>query len=275
MSKTSYDIDDLLYLMARLRDPVSGCPWDCQQDYKSLVSYTVEEVYEVVDAVERDDFAHLNEELGDLLFQVVFFARIAEQQGHFDFAAVVDGIVRKLLARHPHVFPDGSLASRRGADVVAVEEQISEQWESIKQQERHNKGHDWLLADIPTALPALMRAQKIQKRVAKVGFDWDSIDGVMAKTREEFTELEEALSRADQGAVADELGDLLFCCVNLARHAGCDAETLLRRATLKFETRFKQLVKLAAAREGSLADFDAAGLDALWREVKSSDPSQR
>lgn len=266
-----YDIDDLLQLMARLRDPDSGCPWDCQQDYRSLVAYTVEEVYEVVDAVERSDFAHLSEELGDLLFQVVFFARIAEQEGRFDFAAVVDGIVRKLLVRHPHVFPDGSLGSRRGADVVAMEE-VKEQWENIKQRERHGKGHGRLLADIPAALPALMRAQKIQKRVAKIGFDWHSIDGVVVKTREELAELEVALASADQDAIADELGDLLFCCVNLARHAGGDAETLLRRATLKFEARFAQMEVLAEAGNASLADFDAAGLDGLWRAVKAKSP---
>lgn len=264
-----YNIDDLLYLMARLRDPVSGCPWDCSQDYKSLVPYTIEEVYEVVDTIERNDFIHLREELGDLLFQVVFYARVAEQDGLFDFSMVVDGIVRKLLARHPHVFPAGTLDSHRSEAEQALENEIVAQWETIKQGERRNKGHSHILADIPAALPALVRAQKIQKRAAKAGFDWPDMASVFAKTREEIHELEVALDASDQDMIEDEMGDLLFCFVNLARHGGFDAETLLRRATLKFETRFSAMEELAQAAGESFADLDPDAQDQLWRQVKS------
>ncbi|HHX82661.1 MAG TPA: nucleoside triphosphate pyrophosphohydrolase, partial [Pseudomonadaceae bacterium] len=171
MSKpVRHTIDDLLQLMARLRDPQTGCPWDIRQDFASLVPFTVEEVYEVVDTIERGDYDHLGEELGDLLFQVVFYAQVAEEEGRFDFSTVVDGIVRKLLARHPHVFPDGTLASHR-ATAEADERQVKDQWEAIKAVERQSKGRSGLLADIPAALPALVRAQKIQKRAARVGFD--------------------------------------------------------------------------------------------------------
>jgi len=263
-----YTIDDLLTLMARLRDPDSGCPWDIRQDFISLVPFTVEEVYEVVDTIERGDYSHLGEELGDLLFQIVFYARVAEEEGRFDFASVVDGIVCKLLARHPHVFPAGTLASRRttgGAD----EHQVKNQWEAIKAGERQSKGHSSLLADIPAALPALVRAQKIQKRAAGAGFDWTSIQGVMAKTHEEIDELQQAITAQDVTEIADELGDLLFCCVNLARHAGLDAETVLRRATLKFEGRFKCMEELLAARGETFADRDAEALDIVWREAKN------
>ena len=266
-----YGIDDLLQLMSRLRDPVSGCPWDCEQDFHSLVPFTLEEVYEVVDTIERSDFSHLSEELGDLLFQVVFYARVAEQEGLFDFSVVVDGIVRKLLARHPHVFPDGTLESRRGAGELPQESRIKEQWETIKQAGRDSKGKRHLLADIPVALPALARAQKVQKRVARVNFDWPDIGGVMAKTREELEELEVALAAADHEACGEEIGDLLFCCVNLARHAGFDAETLLRHAVRKFERRFNRMEDLAATQGASLADCDAETQDALWRSAKSGE----
>lgn len=270
MSNTrTYSIDDLLYLMSRLRDPLDGCPWDCNQDYRSLVPYTIEEVYEVVDTIERNDFIHLSEELGDLLFQVVFYARVAEQDGLFDFSTVVDGIVRKLLARHPHVFPDGTLESRRRAGVPVHENQVMTQWESIKQGERRSKGYNHLLADIPAALPALVRAQKVQKRAAKAGFDWADMSAVFAKTREEIQELEEALAGADEDRVADEMGDLLFCCVNLARHGGFDAETLLRRATLKFETRFSTMEDIAREAGRSFDSLDSTTQNDLWLKAKS------
>lgn len=264
-----YSIDDLLQLMARLRDPDTGCPWDIQQTFASLVPYTVEEVYEVVDSIERGDFDHLGEELGDLLFQVVFYARVAEEEGRFDFTVVVDGIVSKLLSRHPHVFPDGTLASRRASDEATDEGQVKEQWETIKAGERASKGHRRLLADIPTALPALVRAQKVQKRAAKAGFDWDTVAGVMAKTREEIDELQRAIKRENSHEIADELGDLLFCCVNLARHSGLDAETVLRQATLKFEGRFDHMEALLDSRGEAMANCNADTLDALWREAKA------
>ncbi len=263
-----HTLDDLLELMARLRDAETGCPWDLRQDFRSLTPFTVEEVYEVVDTIERGDYDHLGEELGDLLFQVVFYARVAEEQGRFDFFSVVDGIVRKLLARHPHVFPDGTLGSRRGAGDSADESEVKTQWEAIKAVERRDKGHRRLLADIPVVLPALVRAQKIQKRAAKVGFDWTAVPGVIDKLREEIAELETAIGEQSQGEVEDEMGDLLFSCVNLARHCGVDAETALRRATLKFEQRFTRMEEQAEARGESLEDCDAATQDALWREAK-------
>lgn len=264
-----YTIDDLLHLMARLRDPRAGCPWDLRQDFASLVPFTLEEVYEVVDTIERGDYDHLGEELGDLLFQVVFYARVAEEEGRFDFATVVHGIVCKLLARHPHVFPDGTLSSQRRVGEAIDDRQIKAQWETIKADERLHKGHRRLLADIPTALPALVRAQKIQKRAARAGMDWKSLDGVMAKTREEMDELQGAISAQDPAGIADELGDLLFCCVNLARHLDVDAETVLRRATGKFEQRFNCMESLLEARGETFEGQDEASLDSLWAQAKA------
>ncbi|MDP6199112.1 MAG: nucleoside triphosphate pyrophosphohydrolase, partial [Porticoccaceae bacterium] len=170
--KDSYNIADLRYLMKRLRDPKTGCPWDLKQTYQTIASHSVEEVYEVVDAIERNNIEHLSEELGDLLFQIIFYSQLGEEEGQFDFDAVVSNITEKLLRRHPHVFPDGSLDSIRTDDQAASEKEIKRNWERIKQQERNERGERGILEDIPRALPALMRAAKLQKRAAGVGFDW-------------------------------------------------------------------------------------------------------
>jgi len=267
-TKPRYSIDDLLYLMARLRDRESGCPWDCEQDHASLVKYTLEEAYEVADAIERGDIAHLPEELGDLLFQVVFYAQVGAEQNQFDFTDIVDAIVAKLVFRHPHVFPDGTLHSRRDSDVIPEHTDISSTWEKKKHQERQSKGHRRLLADIPVAMPALARAEKIQKRAAKAGFDWPDVQGVLAKIREEVDEFAVEVDLSDGPAMEEELGDIFFSVVNLARHVGCDAEQTLRRATQKFERRFETMEDLARVQGHSFEELDAQAMDRLWREAK-------
>ncbi|MCK9503053.1 MAG: nucleoside triphosphate pyrophosphohydrolase [Porticoccaceae bacterium] len=267
--RTLYTIEDLLFLMARLRDPQTGCPWDCAQDYQSLVAFTLEEAYEVADTIERCDYQHLPEELGDLLFQVVFYAQLGKEQAQFDFSTIVDGITAKLISRHPHVFPLGTLASRRSEQKSPEQAHISAVWEEKKREERSLKGQKDLLADIPPSLPALVRAQKIQKRAAKVGFDWPDIRGVIDKLYEELHELKIELDNNHQAAIEEELGDVLFTLVNLARHLDIDAETSLRRATRKFERRFA-LVDEAAAEEGhSLAELSPQDLNDLWQKAKT------
>src|SRR5690606_21059326 len=202
--------------MARLRDPKSGCPWDIKQSYASIAPSTIEEAYEVVDAIEKQDYVHLKEELGDLLFQVIFYSQIGREEGRFDFAGIVSDLVAKLVRRHPHVFPDGSLHSRV-ADQSSLPADVKQRWEAIKQEERASKGVKGVLADVPLNLPALTRATKLQKRAASVGFDWDDVQGPIAKVREELLEVEEALATGNQNAIAEELGDLLFAVVNISR----------------------------------------------------------
>lgn len=264
-----YAMEDLLYLMSRLRDRETGCPWDCQQDAVSLASFTLEEAYEVVDAIERHDTEHLPEELGDLLFQVIFHAQLGSESGDFDFADIVDVLTRKLVSRHPHVFPDGTLHSGRDPDQQLENTEIHAVWEQKKHQERTRKGRRGLLADIPSALPALMRAQKVQKRAARVGFDWRDVDGVLGKVREELEELSAEVLAGDLRGCEDELGDVLFTVVNLARHLNCDAETALRKATGKFERRFAAMESSAENAGLVLEDLSDTQLDALWRQVKS------
>ncbi len=185
---TQYSVDDLLYLMARLRDPESGCPWDIKQDYASIAPSTLEEAYEVVDAIEKQDFVHLKEELGDLLFQVIFYSQLGKEDERFEFASVVSDLVAKLIRRHPHVFPDGTLQSRID-NRNTLQADVKARWEAIKQQEREAKGAQGLLADVPLNLPALSRAAKLQKRAASVGFDWDNVYGPIAKVRVEWVSL--------------------------------------------------------------------------------------
>lgn len=234
---THYTIDDLLYLMARLRDPATGCPWDIAQDYASVAPSTLEEAYEVVDAIEKQDFVHLKEELGDLLFQVIFYSQLGKEAARFEFAGVVSDLVAKLVRRHPHVFPDGTLHSRV-ENRMTLPADVKARWEAIKQQERNEKGAQGLLADVPLNLPALSRAAKLQKRAASVGFDWDDVQGPIAKVREELVEVEAELQSGDAAALEDELGDLLFAVVNIARYQKIDPEQALRRANQKFERRF-------------------------------------
>ena len=266
-----YELDDLLYLMARLRDPVHGCPWDLKQTYASIVPFTLEEAYEVADAIEREDFDHLPGELGDLLFQVVYYAQLAQEEGRFAFATVVDGITRKLIRRHPHVFPTAELYAP--VDTPRLDEaQVKQRWEAIKAQERAEKATApeqlSLLDDVPAALPALARAVKLQKRAGAVGFDWPAALPVVDKIREELNELLEAMAGESEAALAEELGDLLFTVVNLGRKLKLDPEQALRAANAKFERRFRHIETLLRSRGQAIEDCSLEALDALWAEAK-------
>jgi len=256
-------IEDLLEVMARLRDPVSGCPWDVAQDFASIAPYTIEEAYEVADAIERSDLSALREELGDLLFQVVFHARMAEEQGAFDFARVAGELAEKMKRRHPHVF---------GAAEVRDAAAQTEAWEAQKARERAAR-RQGVLDDVPVNLPALARAQKLGRRAARVGFDWPDAPAVLEKLDEERAELAAAIAarRDAPEAVEEELGDLLFTMVNLARHLDVDAESALRRAGLKFERRFRGIEARLAGEGKTPMQVDAATLEALWNQIKESE----
>jgi ATP diphosphatase len=267
--KTEYGIEDLRYLMRRLRDPKSGCPWDLKQNFQSLTSHTIEEAYEVVDAIEQDDMSHLREELGDLLFQIIFYSQLAEEQSQFSFDDIISTITQKLIRRHPHVFPEGTIESSRVSLADAEIVEIKRVWEEIKRQERTDKGVGKTLDDIPLALPALNRALKLQKRAANVGFDWSDIKPVIEKINEEVIELEVEIKRGDKVRMADELGDLLFSCVNLARHLKLDPETSLRGANQKFKRRFESMELLAG--KTKIEDHSADQLELLWGKVKRSE----
>lgn len=266
-----YKLEDLLHLMARLRDPQFGCPWDLKQTYASIVPHTLEEAYEVADAIERGDFDHLQGELGDLLFQVVFYAQLAREEGRFEFDGVVDGITRKLLRRHPHVFPTGELYAPRETPRL-TDDEVNRRWDEIKAQERAEKADApqqlSLLDDVPTALPALSRAAKLQKRAAQVGFDWPEALPVVDKVREELDEVLEAMAENDAAAVADEIGDLLFVVVNLARHLKVDPETALRSANGKFDRRFRFIEQALRETGRPIEDCTLEDMDALWGEAK-------
>ncbi|MCK5480291.1 MAG: nucleoside triphosphate pyrophosphohydrolase [Gammaproteobacteria bacterium] len=254
-------INSLLEIMTRLRDPESGCPWDQEQDFKSIAPYTVEEAYEVADAIERDDRVSLQDELGDLLFQVVFHAQMASEAGWFDFQDVVAGICRKMTRRHPHVFAD---------EVVEDAEAQTRAWEAHKEKER---GADASALDgVPLALPALTRACKIQKRASRVGFDWPSIHGVAEKVEEELEELREEINnRSAAGKLADESGDLLFASVNLVRHAGIDPEFALHQANRKFTRRFHQVEAFCQEAGQSIMETGLDTLDLYWEQAKQSE----
>lgn len=269
-----YRLDDLLHLMARLRDPAHGCPWDLQQDFRSIVPHTLEEAYEVADAIERGDFEHLPGELGDLLFQVVYYCQLAGEEGRFGFPEVVDAITRKLLRRHPHVFPDGDLYG--ATDIPRLDEDaIKARWEQIKAEERAEKAAApeqlSLLDDVPAVLPALSRAAKLQKRAAQVGFDWPEALPIFDKLREERDELLEAMSTGDPAALKNELGDLLFTVVNLARHVGVNPEEALRAANIKFERRFRFIEQSLREAGRPIENCTLAELDALWGEAKKAE----
>jgi nucleoside triphosphate diphosphatase len=272
-----YQLDDLLHLMARLRDPQHGCPWDLKQNYATIVPHTIEEAYEVADAIERGDFDHLPGELGDLLFQVVYYSQLAREEGRFEFAQVVDGITNKLIRRHPHVFPDGDLYG--AVDVAKLEEAaVKQRWEEIKALERAEKAAApeqlSLLDDVPTALPSLSRAIKLQKRAAQVGFDWPEALPVVDKVREELDEVLEAMSENDPEAISEEIGDLLFVVSNLARHLKVDPETALRAANGKFERRFRFIEQALREAGRNMEDCALDELDALWGEAKKLEKQQ-
>lgn len=267
----SYNIEDLLFLMERLRDPHTGCPWDTKQNFASLVAFTLEETYEVIDAIEREDYQHLREELGDLLFQVIFYSQLGAEQELFDFQAIVNELTHKLITRHPHVFPQGNLASERQSSEPLDEQQLKSSWEDLKQQDRNNKGVTGRLADVPFALPALSRSTKLQKRASRHGFDWTDISQVVDKLDEELLELKEALGLNEKELIEEELGDLVFACVNFARFAGLDAESVLRKANQKFERRFVMMEQQASSEK---VDFDAlstAEKNRLWEFVKGKE----
>jgi nucleoside triphosphate diphosphatase len=260
----SRDIRRLLEIMAALRTPRTGCPWDLAQNFSTIAPYTLEEAYEVADAIARDDLADLKEELGDLLLQVAFHARMAEEQRAFDFGDVVQAITAKLIRRHPHVFADEDLATPR--DVEGL-------WERIKAQEKagnETAGPQGALAGVPVALPALTRALKLQTKASKVGFDWNDPRAVLRKIREETDEIEAELDRAelDAAATAAEIGDLLFAAVNLARHLNADPETVLRQTNRKFERRFAAIEDDLAARGRLPQDATLEEMEALWQAAK-------
>lgn len=258
----------LLDIMARLRDPESGCPWDREQTYATIVPYTLEEAYEVADAIERSDFEALKGELGDLLFQVVYYCQFAREEGRFEFDDVVRAISEKLVRRHPHVFGDET-----GMSIP----ELHVRWEQFKAEERAEKAGRSVsvLDDVPHALPALARAQKLQKRAASVGFDWPSVDGVFDKVAEEIAELKAEIGQSDNSErVSDELGDLLFALVNLSRHWGLKAEDALRQANAKFERRFRAVEARVSALGKSPRDLPLGELDALWDEVKREEKNR-
>ena len=264
----SRDIGRLLEIMAALRTPKTGCPWDLEQNFATIAPYTLEEAYEVADAIARGDLADLEEELGDLLLQVVFHARMAEEQNAFDFGDVVEAITAKLIRRHPHVFGE-----RRADDPQAVKGL----WEDIKAQEKQEKrkkaapgepAGDSALAGVPIALPALTRALKLQAKASRVGFDWNDPRAVLRKIREEADEIEEALEENPANAPA-EVGDLMFAVVNLARHLDADPETVLRQTNQKFERRFSAIEHALAAQKKTPQDATLAEMEALWNQAKA------
>lgn len=252
-------IERLLRIMARLRDPEHGCPWDRAQDFRTIVPHTIEEAYEVAEAAERGELGALRDELGDLLFQVVFLARLAEERGAFDFDAVASAIADKLEKRHPHVFGDEAIATAAAQ---------TDAWEAQKAAERAGRGLDGALDGVPAGLPALTRALKLGRRAARVGFDWPALAGAREKIDEEVGELDEALQRGDAAAIEHEIGDLLTATANLARHAGVDPEQALRSANRRFEDRFRE-VEAAVAGDGRiLGELTLDELERYWQEAK-------
>lgn len=254
-------IDRLLGIMKKLRDPQQGCPWDREQTFASIAPYTLEETYEVLDAISREDFDDLQGELGDLLFQVVFYAQMAQEEGRFNFEDICRTIGDKLERRHPHIFGD---------EKVSGSEEVLANWEQIKIQERADKAQHSALDDIPRALPALMRAHKIQKRCSNVGFDWKTLGPVLDKVHEEIDEVMHEAQQAivDRQKLEEEIGDLLFATVNLSRHLGSKAETALQKANDKFERRFRQVEEIIAAQGLLMQEASLEQMEAAWQQVK-------
>ena len=268
----SRDISGLIEIMAMLRTPGSGCPWDLEQNFLTIAPYTIEEAYEVADAVTRGDLDDLRDELGDLLLQVVFHARMAEEQNAFAFGDVVESITKKMIRRHPHVFAD--------KDGRLTPSDVKGAWDRIKTEEKVERAarrlageaaHTSLLSSVKTGQPALTRAMELQRKASQVGFDWNDPRAVLHKIREEADEIETALDRGDAEALAEETGDLLFALVNLARHVGADPEQALRGTNAKFERRFGYIERALAARGRSLQSASLDEMDALWNEAKSEE----
>ena len=277
-------IEKLVALMVMLRDQKLGCPWDLEQTIESLVPYTLEEVYEVVDAIDKNDMVELKDELGDLLFQVVFYAQIACEEGVFTFDDVADSITAKLIRRHPHVFPDATIGSF-GSKSYISSDQVVVNWEAIKQEEKIKKlqhraqrgqtekedSTDAIastLDDVPRSLPALERAYKLQKRAANTGFDWSDIAPVIEKLKEESAEFQSALETKNQQQIQAEIGDVLFTAVNLARHASVEPEIALRAANHRFEERFKWIETTLYSRDQTVNETNQEQLDELWEQAK-------
>lgn len=268
-SENLYTIPDLKELMQRLRDAKYGCPWDIAQTYSTIAPSTIEEAYEVVDAIERSNFSHLKEELGDLLFQVIFYSQLAMEEGRFTFDDIVSDLVAKLIQRHPHVFPDNSFNNYGQQELSSEEKQIiSSRWEELKKQERVAKGQTGILDDIPVNLPALTRAHKLQKRASSVGFDWPDLQGVLQKIEEELEEVKQAIQAQDQQEVKNELGDLLFAVVNACRHSKTEPESALRKTNIKFEQRFRYIEEQLKQRGIEPEDAQLELMDQLWEEAK-------
>lgn len=270
----SRDIARLIEIMERLRDPETGCPWDVEQDFATIKPYTIEEAYEVADAIERNDMGDLCEELGDLLLQVVFHARMAEEAGHFAFGDVVEAVTRKMIRRHPHVF------ARSEADTP---DKVKVQWDEIKKQEKAERaerrarlggdesfkaGH---LGSVPRAFPALMEALKLQEQAAKVGFDWSDPEPILDKIEEEIAEFRAALAKGDKAHISDELGDLIFAAANIGRHVKADPEDALRGTNTKFRRRFAYIEKALAEKGVSLEDASLDEMEALWQAAKGQE----
>jgi ATP diphosphatase len=261
-------IEKLRWIIIQLRDPDTSCPWDLKQDYKSIVPHTLEEAYEVAQTIETEDFDELKGELGDLLFQVVFYSQLAKEEGRFDFNDVVTGICEKLIRRHPHIFSD---------KVFDTDAQVSANWEREKAKERAEKAQQQvsLLENVPHNLPALTRANKLQKRCATVGFEWPDVQGALIKVKEEIEEVEQELAhkQVNDDAVGEELGDLFFALVNVTRYLKHDPESILRAANRKFERRFKQVEQLTEEAGRTLEGSSLEQMDGLWEEVKRRERS--
>ncbi len=251
----------LLKIMQRLRDPVNGCPWDAQQNFATIAPFTIEEAYEVADAISRDNMDDLKDELGDLLFQVVFHAQMASEMGCFDFDDVQRGLCEKMVRRHPHVFADTEI------DDAQHQTQV---WEDYKAEERKHKGEYSLMDGVPAGMAEIQRAAKLQKRAAKVGFDWDAPAPVMEKFDEELAEMRVAMESGDKQAMEDEVGDLLFVAINLARKLDIDPGSALRRSNAKFERRFRAIEEAAGGQDG-LGAMDIEAMETLWRQTKRSE----
>jgi ATP diphosphatase len=274
--KPSRDIAGLLEIMAALRTPGTGCPWDLEQSFATIAPYTLEEAYEVADAIERGEMSDLREELGDLLLQVVFHARMAEEQGAFDFGGVIEAITTKLLRRHPHVFGEEQGLSPREVEGL---------WERIKSEEKAERAasgadggpenDEGALAGVPVALPALTRALKLQTKAGKVGFDWNDPLAVLSKIREECDEIEAEIAAGERDKATSEVGDLLFAVVNLARHLGADPEATLRAANRKFTRRFRSIEQALSARGKRPQDSTLAEMDALWDAAKANEIAEK
>lgn len=261
---SEHPIEKLIKVMAKLRDPNGGCPWDLEQNFKSIAPYTIEEAYEVADAIERGDVNDLKEELGDLLLQPIYHAQMASEAGLFDINEVINGVTEKMITRHPHVFGDAKAA--HASDVNKI-------WDEKKSAEKQGE-HTSALDGVARALPALLRAQKLQKKAARVGFEWPNLDGALTKLEEELGELREALEKGTEDQKTEEFGDILFVLANFARMAGIDAETALRRCNDKFERRFKGMEHDFKEKNQSMRDLPLKDMESAWIEQKKKEKSR-